>query len=521
LTPRRAVTVACLLSTMLAAPTSSFASDRPTVFVHGFSASASDWVDTAGRLREKAAIDPRLPNVAWRSEFDAQARELQEAAEFGALPDATVAVGHSNGGVVVREWSKLHRLGGIVTIGTPHGGAPILHNLLQWALFNDATRSLIGVVLNAFAVPTDWWWAVGAIDNYLRFASDFSLFSVVRLAALFGLETTAPVTSEMLPGSSYLVRLNDPANLEREAGAVGTRVGIASVARNYFWAGPARAIMPDQADAVAVSLYATAGGLAAFGSLILAHSSPADVAATQQGLSLIGLGFWIAMVDPMYCGLVSHPVVALCTPNDGVLPVDRQAYPGAANLWIEGPAHTQERQQSDDVLYHALVNLIGIPPRSGPAPSPSPTPPPDGGDPDGSGGGGDGNGDGSTRDPANTGESVTFDTGELLPSQTLHPGDTVNATSGRLHFTYQHDGNLVLYDENWAPLWASDTAGYSAGVVVMQADGNLVVYDEGGVPRWASGTYDYPGAWLAVQNDGNLVIYTDGIPVWASDTFIN
>ena len=53
----------------------------------------------------------------------------------------------------------------------------------------------------------------------------------------------------------------------------------------------------------------------------------------------------------------------------------------------------------------------------------------------------------------------------------------------------------------------------------MQRDGNLVVYNAQGRPVWASGTDGNPGSWLWVQNDGNLVIYRpDGAPIWASNT---
>lgn len=41
----------------------------------------------------------------------------------------------------------------------------------------------------------------------------------------------------------------------------------------------------------------------------------------------------------------------------------------------------------------------------------------------------------------------------------------------------------------------------------MQKDGNLVVYDKQHHPRWATNTYGKPGARLYLQTDGNLVVY--------------
>lgn len=49
----------------------------------------------------------------------------------------------------------------------------------------------------------------------------------------------------------------------------------------------------------------------------------------------------------------------------------------------------------------------------------------------------------------------------------------------------------------------------------MQVDGNLVVYDGSYQPLWATNTDGNPGAWLNVQNDGNLVVYVDSTPIWA------
>jgi hypothetical protein len=282
-----------------------------------------------------------------------------------------------------------------------------------------------------------------------------------------------------------------------------------SVAHNYFFAGPARAAKPEDADAIAAALYGSAGALIALGNLTLAQASPANWEAFEQAMSLIGLGYQLLMIDPMYCHLVTHPFLSICMPNDGVVPIDRQTYPGAAYIRIDGPAHTQQRD-SDDVLYHAMVDYVGVPPRLG-APAPDPVPAPiDPSDPS---------------DPADPGgdphEPIEISSGALQPDELLRPGDVVYSTNRRVHLTFQADGNLVLYDEHGRPLWASGTDDESAGVVAMQGDGNLVMYDAAGVPRWASDTAGYAGAWLAVQDDGNVVIYAGDRAIWATGTVIN
>jgi hypothetical protein len=111
--------------------------------------------------------------------------------------------------------------------------------------------------------------------------------------------------------------------------------------------------------------------------------------------------------------------------------------------------------------------------------------------------------------------------GQLNPGEVLFPNERVDSADARYHFVYQGDGNLVLYDEAWQPLWASHTENSVPGALVMQGDGNLVIYDGNGVAIWASRTsFRHPGAFLVVQTDGNVVIYdVDGTPLWATDTW--
>lgn len=119
-------------------------------------------------------------------------------------------------------------------------------------------------------------------------------------------------------------------------------------------------------------------------------------------------------------------------------------------------------------------------------------------------------------------------------------------TSGRDDLVLQNDGNLVMYNSSGAPIW-SDGAGGSftasntwtntlvdgkslpACAMLTSADGrfhlleecngDLYEYGPGNSPMWQSGT-NSPGAVLALQGgDGNLVMYsTSGVPVWASGT---
>jgi hypothetical protein len=117
----------------------------------------------------------------------------------------------------------------------------------------------------------------------------------------------------------------------------------------------------------------------------------------------------------------------------------------------------------------------------------------------------------------------------LAQGDRMGPGkilNSINSLNAPYTFTYQGDGNLVLYRNVNTPsgpgvavLWASGTNGRGRGVCIMQADGNLVIYLPTGEPIWSTDTHGHPGSWLVVQGDGNVVIYDpSGAPLWATNT---
>jgi hypothetical protein len=110
-------------------------------------------------------------------------------------------------------------------------------------------------------------------------------------------------------------------------------------------------------------------------------------------------------------------------------------------------------------------------------------------------------------------------TDRLTPGQALQVNESLVSPNGRFSLVLQQDGNLVLYEQEAGPVWASATDGREVSTATMQEDGNLVLYVPTGEPVWASDTNGNSGASLVLQDDGNLVIYgADGTPVWATDT---
>lgn len=109
---------------------------------------------------------------------------------------------------------------------------------------------------------------------------------------------------------------------------------------------------------------------------------------------------------------------------------------------------------------------------------------------------------------------------DMQPGEVLYPGQSITSSNGRYTFTYQADGNLVLYGPGGA-LWASNVPGPTVGATIMQSDGNLVIYGPNAAYVWDSSTANHPGSGLVVQDDGNVVIYDPaGTAVWATHTAV-
>lgn len=111
------------------------------------------------------------------------------------------------------------------------------------------------------------------------------------------------------------------------------------------------------------------------------------------------------------------------------------------------------------------------------------------------------------------------------PDGVLLPGYVVQSFNSLFSLTMQIDGNVVLYNNDGSPRYATNTEGVVPKGLYMQEDGNLVLYDVFSIARFASNTSGNPGAFLKVQDDGNLVIYQFGAPsetaqyaLWSSNT---
>jgi pimeloyl-ACP methyl ester carboxylesterase len=469
------------------------AQDRVTAFLHGFNSNADAWGATASRLAVRLQIIKYAPNLPWQVPYDAQATLLNNEATAAGAPSNTIVVGHSNGGLVARQLSTKRALGGIVTLGSPHLGAPLARNIQgvsQQYITTAQKLSLLLYMLGATGgtnqFTSTWFSPALAPARAAMTALSLALsYTVGTIQASVGPLVTAPVLADMVPGSATLNALNSASNLARESVAVPRRVGLVFAARDWWVGAPLVAGAPGYQYWAQGIVHTAVGYLSA----IEAHftvpnflpTDPVALTIRMQARSLISD---LVMFNATWCGATTGQIDCSIS-TDGVVPTPSQYFPGdAVNVGFYGPAHVTEKDESEQFIFDALHDRLGVRARGE------------------TGGGGSGTGGPSPY--------------SLSPGERLYPDTEIRSPNGAFRLRYQSDGNLVLYGPSGA-VWASGTAGLGGLHCEMQPDGNFVIYHASGADPWESGTAGLPGAELRVQDDGYIVIYDAGqnVPWWA------
>jgi hypothetical protein len=463
-----------------------------TTLIHGIVSSGATWDTAASRLSGALAINTHQPDLPWSAPYDDQALTLDT---IGGLGGTSVAIGHSNGGVVARRWvARGHRLDTLVTVGTPHFGAPLVANLgLYGGWFYQGLNAIFRsgdafswLVYNRQDDPSysccDWQWLWYQIAESLNFGGYFTQYGVFGALGALGVTTGAPVLGQMDPRSAYLQGINSGGAIGAEAGSVPVRIGIVSTTSPL--GGPLRLVASDStADWIGGTFHGIAWTFYYLYFDMSSQLDPWDYDGWDAADRLYDAAQFLDGWDVAWCAAVSSVGMWYCDGNDDAVPYTSQQYPNALLLytpWQGGPAHTSETSSGGiiDMIQSALVNYGHVPPR---------------------GGGPPGGGSGTTN---------------LYGETYLYPGQSAASPNGRFVLTYQSDGNFVLYDNGgavWAiNCWPQCNDLGPAGHAVMQGDGNLVVYDGYGNPVWHTGTYGNPGAYLGIGDDGSLRVYGQG-----------
>ena len=369
------------------------ADDRPTVFVHGFGSSARTWDAAVSRLTPQLAIQPFQTDLEWRSLYEAQATELEQ--KLGnQLSPGTIAVGHSNGGIIARQWSRTRNVGSLITLGSPNQGVPFVDHLFEWFTFLDdilVRVSNVGALFSRYVNQDTWWWLPAQWAP--RFGFGFDLWNITGNGLIsLGFDYTLPVLQEMRVGSPYMANLNAQSSRDREASDVGSRVAIVNVAKDFDLGGPLRVLAPESYQDWHIDINVTGIVLEGLAGIIRVTADVQDQAAFDLADRLSLVAEWFLQFEEIWCRTVSDPspyYFGRCMEHDGIVPAWSQAYdlPRLPIIVkIDGPIHTRETVESDGPLYEALTTIARVGPREasppdsstdpGPAPAPSPSPSP-------------------------------------------------------------------------------------------------------------------------------------------------
>ena len=180
------------------------------VLQHGFFSDGRTW----GRMRPWLKQDMVVSNIEtvttyWPNLYEDQAAELHRDIANSTSAQGAVLIGHSNGGMISRSLARNPNIGnerqatgyvapanvrGVITIGTPHWGAPAakhlrsINRLFRWG--NDAAILLCG------------WTSTYGCQNFTYIANSTMRNVFVALAG------NVPVMSQMQPNSAYHYQVN-------------------------------------------------------------------------------------------------------------------------------------------------------------------------------------------------------------------------------------------------------------------------------------------------------------------------
>lgn len=339
---------------------------QPVVLQHGFMSDAGTWDTFAPWLERNAYVQTSRFTTGSKSLFSRQANRLR--ASVAHLPDTTIYIGHSNGGVIVRHLSHMRRMKGYMTIGTPQRGAPLAASVLNGnaELFAQLLRFTAAEARNAYnrseyEHPRDWMRYVGVTAASGQEWLGRTIGGMVSVANFVD-DVSETVLTDMSPESYFFspwAGLNSPDALRAEAGLGTQRVAIASlVDGGYFpewmiWKGLVPGLSTElslMTDAVLITLLLTYDHYAGY-------YEPEDWYSAEKQANAY-LWAWavgsLAAMDMSWCTLIGAGRFVGCEPADGIVPVSYQAHPDpdVALVVIRGPAH---QEQTSSVAFRQMA----------------------------------------------------------------------------------------------------------------------------------------------------------------------
>jgi pimeloyl-ACP methyl ester carboxylesterase len=388
------IALACLLAPCVAR-TASGQEPRPVVLVHGFFADGLSWAEAQWAFEHGMNVKTYAPTLGWERRLFRQKNDLISYMNGLQLPNNTILVAHSFGALTAREASKERAISGILTVGSPHGGAPIAESInfglpeAYGALMSWNVASAWENYVHADANSTPWCWG-SSTETYCDEQAFFTMEALINAGVIAA--GTAAITSlfeanavlhdggslqDIEPGSTFVDSLDSDENLAREAQTMGDRrVALLShyTGANFrIW----EVSRPSQASWITgMQVYTILQLMWSADYYANMYNEMSDPHYDEKKLNwykLFTVGASLETLEIMWCswtGQLELQPYSFCQEGDGLFSINAQQWPGGAlNDHITGPAHTSEKASG---AFHSRAQfwlqnrfgVIDIPPSS-------------------------------------------------------------------------------------------------------------------------------------------------------------
>jgi pimeloyl-ACP methyl ester carboxylesterase len=361
------------------------AQDRSVVFVHGLMGNGGTWYSASQTLAQQLQIAPTPPvTLGWEGSYETQATTLENYLAAYNVTNA-VAVSHSNGGIVTRQYGRTHptgsRITGHVAVGSLHHGALLAQNVRDGTVFSylGMVAADLGIPLEYFAFEDEWFSGIKAAGTWIgiillnTFSDIVSHYAegVASLGYPIPVIGNPPVLDEMGPSTPFMANLNTEGSLAAEASAFQQRISISTTI-------PADGNVAARTFCGSVCNAATRWSMAGIAFTLFAHYADSN----DEDLSSMAW-LWLPLADDIlnldntwlfFIGAYDGQTIS---PQDGVLPLETSRYENgtAAHILVNGAIGHME-QPANPTVINAIRDVLrdnfGIPVREPPPPPPPP-----------------------------------------------------------------------------------------------------------------------------------------------------
>jgi pimeloyl-ACP methyl ester carboxylesterase len=172
------------------------------VLVHGLRSSEGTWTSyMADQMTNGGGFENAyglfIPSLSSLDHLESQVSDLRDRVTQNTVgAPSTIYIGHSQGGLIARRLGQEYPslVGGVITIGTPNVGAPILNN----------TESAIGNAIGGAVFAAEVQLCNNNPNRILCPIVTRTMPAIFTNLVHFGVSAAAPATADLTVGSSFL-----------------------------------------------------------------------------------------------------------------------------------------------------------------------------------------------------------------------------------------------------------------------------------------------------------------------------